>query len=110
MRDFGLSPPRQTLPRFDSSSDARSDTENIRNSKMTGRRLEDQKTRRVDRYCHDRDRYLRPQAQQHIQFDTFIVQPGVVREGRAERLSNMLAAARDFLKEAGVFDFGVIGS
>ena len=53
---------------------------------------------------------LTPQAQQQIQFDTFIVQPGVLREGRAERLSNMLAAARDFLKEAGVLDFGVIGS
>ncbi len=53
---------------------------------------------------------LEPRVQQQIQFETFIVQPGVMREGRAERLSNMLAAARDFLKDAGVFHFGVIGS
>jgi superfamily II DNA or RNA helicase len=53
---------------------------------------------------------LTPQVQQHIQFDTFIVQPGVMREGREERISNMLAAARDFLKDAGVLSFGVIGS
>jgi superfamily II DNA or RNA helicase len=53
---------------------------------------------------------LTPQVQQQIQFDTFIVQPGILREGRLERLSNMLASAQDFLKEAGVFHFGVIGS
>jgi len=53
---------------------------------------------------------LTPQVQQQIQFDTYIVQPGVMREGRAERMSDLLAAARDFLKDSGVFSFGVIGS
>lgn len=53
---------------------------------------------------------LTPQVQQQTQFDIFIVQPGVMRQGRADRLSNMLAAARDFLKDAGFLNFGVIGS
>jgi superfamily II DNA or RNA helicase len=53
---------------------------------------------------------LTPQVQQQIQFDTYIVQPGVMREGRAERMSNLLAAVRDFLSDGGVFSFGVIGS
>jgi superfamily II DNA or RNA helicase len=53
---------------------------------------------------------LTPQIHEQIQFEAYIVQPGVVREGRTEPVSNLLAAARDFLKDAGVFSFGVIGS
>jgi hypothetical protein len=40
----------------------------------------------------------------------YIVQPGVMRDGRAEALSNLLAAARFYLVQGGVDVFGVIGS
>ena len=53
---------------------------------------------------------LTPQVQRHIQFETYIVQPGVMREGRTEPLSNLLAAARDYLADVGINFFGVIGS
>jgi hypothetical protein len=53
---------------------------------------------------------LAPQVQRHIQFDAYIVQPGVVREGRTQPLSNLLAAARDYLADVGINTFGVIGS
>jgi hypothetical protein len=53
---------------------------------------------------------LAPQVQRHIQFETYIVQPGVLREGRTEPLSNLLAAARDYLADVGINSFGVIGS
>lgn len=53
---------------------------------------------------------LTPQVQRQIQFDTYIVQPGVMREGRTEALSNLLAAARDYLADVGINAFGVIGS
>ena len=46
---------------------------------------------------------LTPQIQQQIQFEAYNVQPGVMRQGRTEPVSNLLAAARDFLKGAGVF-------
>ncbi len=44
-----------------------------------------------------------------IQFDVCIVQPGVVRDDRTEPLSNLLAAARNYLIDD-VNEFRVIGS
>jgi len=46
---------------------------------------------------------------QQIQFRVHIVQPGVVREGRTDAVSNLLAAARNYLI-GGVNDFRIIGS
>lgn len=56
------------------------------------------------------NRILSQQARQQVQFDMYIVQPGVMREGRAAALSNVLAAARYYLAQGGVGEFGVIGS
>lgn len=53
---------------------------------------------------------LSQQARQQIQFDMYIVQPGVRREGRAVDLSNLLAATRYYLAQGGIDTFGVIGS
>lgn len=55
-------------------------------------------------------RILAQQARQQIQFDIYIVQPGVMRDTRTEDLSNLLAAARYYLAQGGIDTFGVIGS
>ena len=46
---------------------------------------------------------------QQIQFRVHIVQPGVVREGRTDAISNLLAAARNYLIGS-VNEFRVLGS
>jgi len=46
---------------------------------------------------------------QQIQFRVHIVQPGVVREGRTNAVSNLLAAARNYLIGS-VNEFRIIGS
>jgi len=53
---------------------------------------------------------LAQETRQQIQFDTYIVQPGVKREGRTEPLSHLLAASRHYLAQSGIYTFGVIGS
>jgi len=55
-------------------------------------------------------RILTQQVRQQIQFETYIVQPSVLRNGRSDALSNLLAAARDYLLQGGLYVFGVIGS
>ena len=52
---------------------------------------------------------LGQQAMRQVQFETCIVQPGIQQAGRTEALSNLLAAARDYIS-AGVTTFRVIGS
>jgi superfamily II DNA or RNA helicase len=56
------------------------------------------------------NRILAQQARQQVQFEMYIVQPGVMKENRAGDLSNLLAAARYYLLQGGVITFGVIGS
>ena len=56
------------------------------------------------------NKILSQQARQQIQVDMYIVQPGVMREGRAVDLSNLLAATRYYLVQGGIDTFGVIGS
>jgi superfamily II DNA or RNA helicase len=56
------------------------------------------------------NRILSQQARQQTQFDMYIVQPGVRRQGRAVDLSNLLAATRYYLAQGGIDTFGVIGS
>ena len=53
---------------------------------------------------------LSQENRQQVQFEMYIVQPGVMRDGRTEALSNLLAAARFYLVQGGVDVFGVIGS
>lgn len=53
---------------------------------------------------------LSQENRQQVQFEMYIVQPGVMKEGRTEALSNLLAAARFYLVQGGVDIFGVIGS
>jgi superfamily II DNA or RNA helicase len=53
---------------------------------------------------------LAQQVLRQVQFDTYIVQPGIRREGRTEALSNLLAAARDYVTVSGVNTLRVIGS
>jgi superfamily II DNA or RNA helicase len=53
---------------------------------------------------------LAQQVMRQVQFDAYIVQPGILREGRTEPLSNLLAAARDYVTGGGVNSFRVIGS
>lgn len=55
-------------------------------------------------------RILSQQARQQIQFDMYIVQPGVMKEGRTVAMSNLLAAASYYLSQGGIDRFGVIGS
>lgn len=56
------------------------------------------------------NRILSHEVRQQVQFEMYIVQPGVMRENRAMDLSNLLAAARFFLIQGGIDTFGVIGS
>ena len=56
------------------------------------------------------NRILAQQVRQQIQFDMYIVQPGVMREGREIAISNLLAATRHYLAQGGIDIFGVIGS
>ena len=56
------------------------------------------------------NRILSQQARQQIQFDMYIVQPGVLKGGRAADLSNLLAATRYYMSQGGIDVFGVIGS
>jgi hypothetical protein len=58
----------------------------------------------------DAIRMLSLQVRQQVQFDTYIVQPGIRRVGREQRVSDLLAAARSYLVQGGVDRFGVIGS
>jgi superfamily II DNA or RNA helicase len=53
---------------------------------------------------------LSHENRQLVQFEMYIVQPGVMKEGRTDALSNLLAAARFYLVQGGVDIFGVIGS
>jgi hypothetical protein len=53
---------------------------------------------------------LAQQVSRQVQFETYVVQPGIRREGRTEALSNLLAAARDYVTGGGVSAFRVIGS
>ena len=53
---------------------------------------------------------LSQENRQQVQFEMYIVQPGVMKEGRSDALSNLLAAARFYLVQGGVEIFGVIGS
>ncbi len=53
---------------------------------------------------------LAQQVLRQVQFDTFIVQPGIRREGRTNALSDLLAASRDYVTGGGVSTFRVIGS
>lgn len=55
-------------------------------------------------------RILSAQARQQIQFDIYIVQPGVQRDARTVDMSNLLAAAAYYLSQGGIDHFGVIGS
>jgi len=52
---------------------------------------------------------LSQENRQQVQFEMYIVQPGVKKEGRTEAVSNILAAARFYLAQV-VDVFGVIGS
>lgn len=56
------------------------------------------------------NRILSQQARQQIQFDMYIVQPGVLKDDRAVNLSNLLAATRYYMSQGGIDIFGVIGS
>ena len=56
------------------------------------------------------NRILSQQARQQVQFDMYIVQPGVLKEDRATELSNLLAATRYYMSQGGIDAFGVIGS
>jgi superfamily II DNA or RNA helicase len=56
------------------------------------------------------NRILSQQARQQVQFDMYIVQPGVLKEGRTAALSNLLAGAQYYLAQGGIDVFGVIGS
>jgi len=56
------------------------------------------------------NRILSQQARQQVQFEMYIVQPGVMRDNRAEDLSNLLAATRYYLAQGGIDIFGVVGS
>ena len=53
---------------------------------------------------------LSHENRQVVQFEIYIVQPGVMKEGRTEALSNLLAAARFYLVQGGIDVFGVISS
>jgi superfamily II DNA or RNA helicase len=53
---------------------------------------------------------LSHENRQLVQFEMYVVQPGVMKEGRTDALSNLLAAARFYLIQGGVDVFGVIGS
>ena len=53
---------------------------------------------------------LSPESRQQIQFEIYIVQPGVMKENRRADLSELLAAARYYLAQGGVDVFGIIGS
>ena len=55
-------------------------------------------------------RILALQARQQTQFEIYIVQPSVMKEGRHANISNLLAATRDYLLQGGIESFGVIGS
>ena len=56
------------------------------------------------------NRVLSQEVRQQVQFEMYIVQPGVMKEERAEDLSNLLAAARYYLVQGGVDVFGIIAS
>jgi superfamily II DNA or RNA helicase len=55
-------------------------------------------------------RILAVQNRQQTQFEIYIVQPMVQKHGRRDDISNLLAAARDYLLQGGIEVFGVIGS
>jgi superfamily II DNA or RNA helicase len=53
---------------------------------------------------------LTSRLNQQIRFEMWIVQPGVARNGRSAAVSNLLAAAAEWLRGAGVEDVRVIAS
>jgi hypothetical protein len=55
-------------------------------------------------------RILAVQNRQQTQSEIYIVQPMVQKHGRGDDISNLLAAARDYLLQGGIEVFGVIGS
>jgi hypothetical protein len=55
-------------------------------------------------------RLLGLQARQQVQFSIYIVQPGVMSEGRDDSLSNILGATKYYLVGGGIDTLGVIGS
>jgi superfamily II DNA or RNA helicase len=58
----------------------------------------------------DAARLLSIGSRQQIQFEIYIVQPGVMRDNRGQNISNLLAATRDYLVQGGTDVFGIIGS
>jgi hypothetical protein len=58
----------------------------------------------------DAARILAPDARRDLQFEIYIVQPGIHRDGRSERISQLLAAVDGHLLQGGVYKFGVIAS
>jgi hypothetical protein len=58
----------------------------------------------------DAIRILAPEARREMQFEIYIVQPGVHRDNRAERIAVLLAAANFYLVQGGVDRFGIIAS
>jgi hypothetical protein len=56
------------------------------------------------------NRILSQQARQQVQFDMYIVQPGVQRAERSLDLSNLLAATGYYLSQGGIDTFSIIGS
>ena len=55
-------------------------------------------------------RILAIQVRQQTQFEIHIVQPAVLRQGRNDVISTLLAGTRDYLLNGGIEAFGVIGS
>lgn len=47
---------------------------------------------------------------QQVQFEIYLVQPGVTRDNREEAISHILAATKHYIVQGGVDIFGVIGS
>jgi hypothetical protein len=53
---------------------------------------------------------LTAQMRQQVQFEIYLVQPGVTRDNREEPISHILAATKHYIVQGGVDIFGVIGS
>ncbi len=47
---------------------------------------------------------------QQVQFEIYVVQPGVRKDGREQVISHLLAAANFYISQGGVDVFGIIGS
>jgi hypothetical protein len=58
----------------------------------------------------DLQRLLALEVRQGIEFDVYIVQPGILRVGREIALSNLLSATQDYLVQGGTDRFGILCS